>query len=1229
MNSSFVESLETRRLFAGVTLLATGRLGGTGGWMQTMAQAITAQEGGPSQVPQFILTVDQLPNSGLLGASIAPVAGTGTPQTSTSGEIIVLVNYYNISANADYGSTYIGQVIANYLMNTPVDGIDLASLPIHEIGVSRGAGILDGTALALGQSGVWVDQETYLDPMPIAAEQDPPSAIYDNVEFVDDYWRNDGSASQINDGHAVNGASNLNVYWLDSNDAGYTTPHLAPAGYYIGTIDQSATYSGEGPIYSNWYGTTPTMPARNATGWIYSEEMGAARPLAGVWTASGGTGARTAAGQVGSQWGNVSDLAVATGNTVVVGNSLSVNYLHEDRDSADTVTFYLDTDRNPYNNAFAATLGSVSTPQTSAPTQSSATFSTAGVAPGTYWLCAKITDAAGHTRYTYENVTAPLTVRPVQNGSVAGSQVTAAASYNLTTLGTSDWAHWGTTTNPTSFEHKATGNSLISNVTTLGNGGYGSYADGSRNVTWTDGTPLASDSGDSGYLWANSALGAGYSFTVPAGTTAQTLYVYAGGYSSGATLTAHLSDGSAADFVATGSGTGLYSNFYTITFKAGAPNQTLTVSYVKSSNIGGTGGSVDLMAAALAGAVAVKDTTPPTASSTALSSIISATSATYTFPVTFTDNVAVNAATLSSSNLLITGPGYSHLATLVSTGLTSGPTITATYSIPVPAGGWSSTNDGSYSIALQSNQVADTSGNFASAVSLTGFTVNIPAPGAGSILGIQNGTAPSYNLTTLGTTDWIHWGTGNVASAVDRKATGGSLISNVTQLGVGASYGSYFNTSRNVSWTDGAPLASDAGDDNYIWANNAIGAGYSFTVPAGTRQQVLYVYAGGYSSQGTLTAQLSDGTPAYVATASSSGLYSNFYSITFTAGSANQTLTISYVKSANINGTSGSVDLIAAALVSPDTTPPTAAVTSAPALTSASSAPYKFTVTYTDISNVNAAALSNSNIIVSTPGNTYSAAATLVSTGVTNSPTIVATYSVPAPAGGWSSSSNGTYSVNLQSKQIDDIFGNFTSAAVLGTFSVSIPAAGSGALSGSQAAAASSYNLTALGTTDWIHWGTGNVASAVDRKASGGSQISNVTQLGSGAAYGSYFNTARDVSWTDGSPLASDTGDDNYIWANNAIGAGYSFTVPAGTTAHTLYIYAGGYSSGATLTAHLSGGSAADYVAVASGTGLYTNLYTINFTAASAGQTLTITYVKSSNINGSSGSVDLIAAALV
>jgi hypothetical protein len=415
--------LESRTLFAGVTIIANGRLGTMTGWVQTMADEITNRLGGPAQAPQYVMTIEPDPATGDLIPTVAQVAGTGSPQTSTSGEILLLINYYDISPNPSYSSTYIGSVIANYLMTTPVGGITLASLPIHEIGLSRGAGVMDGISLALGQAGVWVDQQTYLDPDPIAAQGDPPPAVYDNVTFADDYWRNDNTGSTANNGQPVDGAYNLNVSWLDADSAGYVTPHLAPAAYYNGTIDLLATQGGDGPIYPSWYGETASMPPRDATGFIYSTIVGAPRPASGVWPASGGTGDRTPAGQSGQQWGNITDLAIGNGSSMTAGQPLQVNFIHQDRGGPDTVTFYLDTDRNPYNNNFVANVGSESLAEADMISDGSATLSTANVPDGKYWLCAEVTDSQGQTRYAYSAVTAPLTVVSPALAAIAGSVI--------------------------------------------------------------------------------------------------------------------------------------------------------------------------------------------------------------------------------------------------------------------------------------------------------------------------------------------------------------------------------------------------------------------------------------------------------------------------------------------------------------------------------------------------------------------------------------------------------------------------------------------------------------------------------------------------------------------------------------------------------------------------------------------------------------------------------------
>ena len=122
------------------------------------------------------------------------------------------------------------------------------------------------------------------------------------------------------------------------------------------------------------------------------------------------------------------------------------------------------------------------------------------------------------------------------------------------------------------------------------------YNNDPRALTWTDGTPTASATNNNG-IYVN-YLQNGYSFTAPADTGTRTLSVYVGGWLSGGTLTAHLSDFSAADFVdSTTPANGQYDRNYTLTYKAASAGQTLTVSWIATSGAG----NVTLNGAALAG----------------------------------------------------------------------------------------------------------------------------------------------------------------------------------------------------------------------------------------------------------------------------------------------------------------------------------------------------------------------------------------------------------------------------------------------------------------------------------------------------------------------------------------------------------------------------------------------------------------------------------------------------
>ena len=178
---------------------------------------------------------------------------------------------------------------------------------------------------------------------------------------------------------------------------------------------------------------------------------------------------------------------------------------------------------------------------------------------------------------------------------------------------------------------------------------------------------------------------------------------------------------------------------------------------------------------------------------------------------------------------------------------------------------------------------------------------------------------------------------------------------------------------------------------------------------------------------------------------------------------------------------------------------------------------------------------------------------------------------------------------------------------------------GGGVLTGSVSSATNPVDLTVEGTTDWVHWSNGSVI----RKAGVTAQISNYTVVGSGAVQ-YYSNDPRTVSWTAGAPTV--TGSDVNGVEIGPSSNGFSITAPAGTSTHTLVIHVGGWVSSGTLTAHLSDGSASDFVdTTPSSNGPFDRNYTLTYTSASTNQTLRVTWQQN---GGTSGNVTLSAVAL-
>ncbi len=106
--------------------------------------------------------------------------------------------------------------------------------------------------------------------------------------------------------------------------------------------------------------------------------------------------------------------------------------------------------------------------------------------------------------------------------------------------------------------------------------------------------------------------------------------------------------------------------------------------------------------------------------------------------------------------------------------------------------------------------------------------------------------------------------------------------------------------------------------------------------------------------------------------------------------------------------------------------------------TVAFSDPYVFTVTYANESDILFSTLDNSDIRIIGPG--FNKLATFVSASpASDAPSIMATYQVSAPVGGWTGANNGSYIVSVEANQVKSSNSKFVPAGSIGAFVVVLP----------------------------------------------------------------------------------------------------------------------------------------------------------------------------------------------
>jgi len=184
-----------------------------------------------------------------------------------------------------------------------------------------------------------------------------------------------------------------------------------------------------------------------------------------------------------------------------------------------------------------------------------------------------------------------------------------------------------------------------------------------------------------------------------------------------------------------------------------------------------------------------------------------------------------------------------------------------------------------------------------------------------------------------------------------------------------------------------------------------------------------------------------------------------------------------------------------------------------------------------------------------------------------------------------------------------------------------------GTLSGATLFPPARVDLTAEGTSDWAHWGL-ITSKSFDHRAGVPRQISDLTVLGTNNVQRFTNNYTAD-SWSDGAPTAS-TGDTQTGVFLYGLTNGFRLTAPADTDARALQVYVGLYGGKGNFQAYLSDFSAPAYTATPSSEyyGNFYAVYTLQYTAASPGQTLNVRYTADTLFDADYGNVTVQAASL-
>jgi hypothetical protein len=486
--------------------------------------------------------------------------------------------------------------------------------------------------------------------------------------------------------------------------------------------------------------------------------------------------------------------------------------------------------------------------------------------------------------------------------------------------------------------------------------------------------------------------------------------------------------------------------------------------------------------------VPAPDTTPPSASLAPVPSVTVAGTASVTLVVTYTDNTAVKFSSLGVGNITVKDAAgdaltVTHFSPSVSANAAS---ITVTYTVAAPAGGFQQSNDVPYTVALVANQVTDAAGNAAAAGSLGSFAVAIGVPTAtlAALAPITTAgvTSVTLNVTYLGAAAAIQASTIGTSDLTVTGSKGETLT--VTAATAGATSG----LSLPVTYAVAAPAGgfTYANNDTYTVALKAnevadtLGKAAvastlgSFTVslpapditpPAATLASAASVTAAGttslnvavtytdatavkLSTLGTSNITVTGPAGALAIAAASASATANAPSITVTytvaapaggfqlADNGVYTVSLSAAQVTDLAGNVTAAKSLGSFAVAIGA--PAAALASVPDVTAAGVASVTLTVTYSGSSApINSSTIDIGDLIVTGSGGEI-LAVTAAAPGVASGNALTATYTIGAPSGTFAVADNDTYTVMLVANQVDDTAGTAAPAATLGSFTIAV-----------------------------------------------------------------------------------------------------------------------------------------------------------------------------------------------